>query len=142
MTLEQVLKVRAFNRYYTDSLGLLNSKLLNTSYSLAEARVLHEIFSAGRCSASDIILRLNIDKGYLSRILKKLEKDNLLIREVSEADGRVVYISLSHQGTQTYNQLNNASNLQVQKLTENLDAEKKSRLINCMNTIQQLLSSR
>lgn len=139
MKTEQVQKIRVFNRYYTDLLGLLNSHLLNSSYSLAEGRILFEIFSGGKSKASDIVANLSIDKGYLSRILKKMEKDGLIHRHASDADKRVTFLSLSPHGLEVFGALDLASDLQIHRITQHLDTQKREQLIECMDTIMQIL---
>lgn len=135
----QIQQIRAFNRQYTDLLGLLNSQLLNSQYSLAEARVIFEIFSNERCRASDIIDTVSIDKGYLSRILKKLERDKLINRDVSILDGRVAILSLSDKGRIVFRQLDNASNQQIQDLMSHLQQQQLEALTHCMRQIMQIL---
>jgi len=139
MKTEQIQQIRKFNRYYTDLLGLLDSHLLDSPYSLAEARIFYEFFSNGSSRASDIVSRLRIDKGYLSRILKKFEKDGLILRETSEADGRVALLSLSPQGVKVFQKLDASSNQQITEITAHLDPEKQEELLTCMNRIMELL---
>jgi DNA-binding MarR family transcriptional regulator len=70
--------IREFNRFYTRLIGLLDGHLLDSNYSLAEARILYEIYTGKQISASQIVSTLNMDKGYVSRILKKFEKEGLI----------------------------------------------------------------
>lgn len=65
--------MRDFNRYYTNVLGLLDQHILGSSYSLSEARVLHEIGRTQPCTAAALAGTLHIDAGYLSRMLKRFE---------------------------------------------------------------------
>jgi len=139
MTTEHIQQIRKFNRYYTDLLGLLDSHLLDSPYSLAEARIFYEFFSNGSSRASDIVNRLSIDKGYLSRILKKFEKDGLILREASEDDGRVALLSLSPQGVEVFQKLDTSSNRQITEITAHLEPEKQEELLTCMNRIMELL---
>ncbi|QMW04966.1 MarR family winged helix-turn-helix transcriptional regulator [Spirosoma foliorum] len=135
MTNESIQQIRTFNRFYTDLLGLLDSHLLRSSYSLAEGRILFEISSKGQCQASDIIAVLSIDKGYLSRILKKFEKEGLIQREASSHDGRVSLLSLSAKGRTVFEQLDNASNQQIESLVGHLPQQPLADLIGCMQQI-------
>ncbi|MFV0414717.1 MAG: MarR family winged helix-turn-helix transcriptional regulator, partial [Oscillospiraceae bacterium] len=104
MNLEQIspiVKMRKFNRFYTNLLGLLNRHLPDTEFSLTEARILYEIGAATPCSASELTQRLTIDPGYLSRILKRFEKKGLALRTQSKEDGRLYFISLTALGKET-----------------------------------------
>ncbi|MET7257446.1 MarR family winged helix-turn-helix transcriptional regulator [Dyadobacter fermentans] len=139
MTNQQILEIRSFNRFYTDLLGLLDSHLLDSPYSLAEGRILFEIASHGACRASDIIETLSIDKGYLSRILKKFEKEGLIERKASENDKRASLLSLSQSGIKVFNQLDSASNRQIEKITARLDQPELEALMGSMTKILQIL---
>lgn len=74
----RVAAVRAFNRFYTREIGVLRRRFLDSPYSLAELRVLYEIAHRDLPTASDIARSLDIDPGYLSRVLKSFEKKNLI----------------------------------------------------------------
>ncbi|PSL33927.1 MarR family winged helix-turn-helix transcriptional regulator [Dyadobacter jiangsuensis] len=139
MTDQQVQQIRSFNRFYTDLLGLLDSHLLDSPYSLAEGRILFEIASNGECRASDIIETLSIDKGYLSRILKKFEKEGLIERKASENDKRASVLSLTQPGMKVFKELDAASNQQIEKITANLDDSKLETLVSSMTRILQIL---
>ena len=74
----EVAKFRHFNRMYTRYIGTLNEGLLNSEYSLVEARVLYELATRNAPKASEIAEGLAMDPGYLSRLLGKFERDGLL----------------------------------------------------------------
>ncbi|MHC1711437.1 MAG: MarR family winged helix-turn-helix transcriptional regulator [Solidesulfovibrio sp.] len=112
--------IRHFNRFYTKTLGVLNTTVLDTGYSLAEARVIIKIGMAGPCIASRLVETLKIDRSYLSRILTKLGKDGLLVREDSATDSRTNLISLTAKGTDLYKELNQKSDEQIIKLFHGL----------------------
>jgi DNA-binding MarR family transcriptional regulator len=139
MANQQVQQIRVFNRFYTDLLGLLDSHLLDSPYSLAEGRILFEIASNGECRASDIIETLSIDKGYLSRILKKFEKEGLIERKASENDKRASLLSLSQPGMKVFKALDTASNQQIKKIIADLDQSKLETLVGSMTQILQIL---
>ena len=139
MTNQQVLEIRSFNRFYTDLLGLLDSHLLDSPYSLAEGRILFEIASRGECRASDIIETLSIDKGYLSRILKKFEKEGLIERKASENDKRASLLSLSQSGMKVFKELDSASNQQIEKIIARLGQPELEALVGSMTQILQIL---
>jgi len=78
--LDAINEIRSFNRFYTNVLGLLNQHILDSDYSLTEVRVLHEISKTKHCTANTLVNQLEIDRSYMSRIIKYLEKMNLLLR--------------------------------------------------------------
>src|SRR6201997_5324891 len=93
-----VAAVRAFNRFYTNMIGLLRGKYLDTPYSLTEARVLFELARRHASEVSDLRRTVDIDAGYLSRILARFSSDGLITRQRSAADGRRQVITLTGNG--------------------------------------------
>ena len=138
-TQKHIQEIRNFNRFYTDLIGLLDNHLLNSDYSLAEARILYEIFTANQLSASDIIHNLSIDKGYLSRILKKFEKQDLVARKSSDEDARVSLLSLTSKGLKVFRELNDASNQQIATLISTIPVSQLDELVQHMKAIAALL---
>lgn len=112
--------IRHFNRFYTKLLGVLDRTVLDTGYSLTEARVIIEIGMLGQCIANNLVDSLNIDRSYLSRIITKLSKEGFLIKEDSALDNRSNLISLTSKGTELYKQLNKKSDEQIVRLVEGL----------------------
>lgn len=133
-------QIRSFNRYYTKILGLLDNRLLDSKYSLVEARVLYEIHASGNISASQIMSEIDIDKGYLSKVLKHFEKTGLISKQSSNADGRVSLLSLTATGKIAYSKLNAASNMQVGSLISKLNKDDQQKLTAHMQAIMGLLS--
>src|ERR1700754_1686341 len=115
--------IRAFNRYYTSILGLLDRHLLNSAFSLPEARILYELSQREGVQASGIIESLGIDKGYLSRILDQFATQKLIIKKRSEADGRLMHIYLTEKGRKEFDKLNRASDDQLKQLLAGLREE-------------------
>src|SRR5688572_6790435 len=111
-----VKEVRAFNRFYTNVIGLLDRHILNSRYSLPEVRIMFELHHNSGLTASGIITLIDIDKSYLSRILKKFEKHKLINKVNSAADKRAVFLQLSAKGKKEFEVLNNASDRQVETL--------------------------
>lgn len=134
-----VSNIRAFNRFYTDIIGLLDQHLLDSPYALAEARILFEINNAGNIQASQIIDKMHIDKSYLSRLLKKLEKDKLLIRKRSDSDARAAILSLTGKGEKEFGMLNKASDEQITKLIAPLSSGHQQRLAQDMSGVMNAL---
>src|SRR5690606_20336301 len=94
----QVEAVRRFNRFYTQRIGVLDEGLLDSPYSLAEARVIYELAQREGASAVALGRELGLDAGYLSRILRGLQQQGLVRRRRSSEDGRVALVSLTARG--------------------------------------------
>ncbi len=133
---------RAFNRWYTDVIGLLNRHLLNSDYSLAEARLIFEINEAGSIQASQIMEIMHIDKSYLSRILQKLERDRVIARKRSPEDARAVLVALTDKGQREFAASNSASDEQIGRLLHPLTEEQRGELVDHMNAIMNLLTTK
>src|SRR6202142_4067681 len=95
---QRIAAVRRFNRFYTRQIGVLRKTFLDSSYSLGEARVLYEIVSGRSQTASDIGRALDLDAGYLSRVLRNFEKRGLIQRKVSTSDARQSHLALTPRG--------------------------------------------
>ena len=139
MSTPSILEVRAFNRWYTDFIGLLNKHLLDSKYSLAEARLLFEINAAGTIRASQLMTILHIDKSYLSRLLRGLEKARLITRKKSAEDARAVALSLSEKGRSVFAALNGASNQQINRLLQTLNEDQRRQLVGHMQGVRHLV---
>jgi DNA-binding MarR family transcriptional regulator/GNAT superfamily N-acetyltransferase len=138
---EAVAAYRRFNRFYTRMIGLLGDGLLKGGRSLAEARVLFELAAGGRSGAKEIAAELNLDPGYLSRILRKLEEERLLTRTASAADGRQIVVRLTRKGKAAFAALNRFSQEQARGSLEKLSPEQCSRVIGAMHTIESALDN-
>src|SRR3954466_5426822 len=95
---EQVASMREFNRFYTARLGLLRKRHLDGEFSLTEARILYEIGSRPGLTASILRSVLDLDAGYVSRLLGLLTKRRLVRQQVSKADGRERLLTLTATG--------------------------------------------
>ena len=137
---EFVAEIRDFNRFYTNFIGLVNCNILKSPYSLAEVRVLLEIDAAGRCTARDLTRKLDIDPGYLSRMLSRFTKNGLVEGSVSPSDGRAKILSLTDKGRDTFRQVSSESSRQVASILGELPEKDWLRLINSMRSIRSILS--
>src|ERR1017187_1828815 len=99
---QRIGALRRFNRFYTRQIGVLRKTYLGSSYSLAEMRVLYEIAHGERMTASDVGRALDLDAGYLSRVLRNFEKAGLIARKTSLQDARQSHLSLTARGWQTF----------------------------------------
>ena len=142
MEKEIVEEVRAFNRVYTVFMGLLNRSFLKSQYTLAETRVMHATLNKDAITPSEIVVLLNIDKSYLSRIITSLERRKVLVKSKSPSDGRSFRISITLFGRQEFEKLVTASNNQVSELLSELSQQQRTLLVKNMSEIRQLLEKR
>lgn len=133
--------IRSFNRYYTIILGLLEQHLHNSNHTLLEARIIFETNLHNKITSSELIDILNIDKGYLSRTLKKMMNAGYLSRTISAHDRRQSHFELSQQGAKEFERLNKESDLQVVFLTKTLEEKELENLVSHMKAIQNILTS-
>jgi DNA-binding MarR family transcriptional regulator/GNAT superfamily N-acetyltransferase len=131
---------RRFNRMYTRFIGTLNEGLLNTEFTLAEARVLYELATRTMPKASEIADALGLDPGYLSRLLAKLEQNGLLKREASKADGRFAELLLTSRGKSAFKKLNALSEQQSQDVLQSLPHAARVELIQSMQAMESILT--
>jgi len=137
----QIAVVRAFSRFYTRRIGLLEEGLLRTEFSLTEARVLFELAQRDGLLASDLARDLSLDPGYLSRILSKFEARGFLTRSPNELDGRQSRLALTPAGQAAFEPLDVASRQQVAALLSPLAPDARVALASAMATIQRLLDA-
>ena len=134
-----VSAVRAFNRFYTRQIGLLNEGLLRSEFSLTETRVLYELAHRDHLTASDLIRDLGLDAGYLSRILKKYERRGYLERSPSADDARQNILELTPAGREAFEPLNEASHTEVAAMLSQLSPDLRGELLASMDTVRNLL---
>jgi DNA-binding MarR family transcriptional regulator/GNAT superfamily N-acetyltransferase len=134
----RVAAVRRFNRFYTRQIGVLRKTFLDSPYSLSEARVLYEIAS-GAPTASAIGRALDLDAGYLSRVLRNFEKRGLIQRRVSATDARQSHLALSPRGRKSFAPLNRRSERDTEAMLGRLGRAQQAQLIAAMNAIEMLL---
>lgn len=142
MNLEQINQIRDFNRFYARLIGLLDKTYLNSAYSLAEVRVLHEIYHHDEITANDILATLQIDKGYLSRILKSFEKKKMVLKKRSTEDGRALKLTLTALGETELLMIDQAASTQVNLTFSDLSADEFEILIASMRTIKEILKDK
>jgi DNA-binding MarR family transcriptional regulator/N-acetylglutamate synthase-like GNAT family acetyltransferase len=131
--------VRRFNRFYTRRIGVLQDGYLQSPFSLAEVRVLYELAHRQRATASALASDLDLDPGYLSRILRGFVKRGLLDRTRSDVDGRELWLSLNAHGQQAFEPLEARQRDEVATLLERLDEPNQRRLVDAMRSIETAL---
>jgi len=135
-----VATVRAFNRFYTNLIGLLRGKYLDTPYSLTEARVLFELGQRDASEVTDLRRTVDIDAGYLSRILARFSSDGLITRQRSAADGRRQVITLTGDGRSVVAGLDARSAAQTRDMLATVHDDDRHRLLNAMHVITDVLA--
>jgi DNA-binding MarR family transcriptional regulator/N-acetylglutamate synthase-like GNAT family acetyltransferase len=134
-----VATVREFNRFYTRVIGVLDEGLLDTPYTLTEARVIFELAQGEQVEVATLRRRLGLDPGYLSRILSRYESDGLIIRSRSRSDARRQVVRLTDAGRSAYKTLDERSARQIEAVLEGLADEEQRRLLGAMATISDVL---
>jgi DNA-binding MarR family transcriptional regulator/GNAT superfamily N-acetyltransferase len=135
-----VASVREFNRFYTNVIGLLRGKYLDSPYSLTEARLLFELARHDASEVTDLRRVMDIDAGYLSRILARFESDGLITRQRSAADGRRQVIRLTATGRAAISYLDSSAAQDTGQMLSLLSAEDQGRLLDAMRTITDVLA--
>ncbi|HVW95837.1 MAG TPA: MarR family winged helix-turn-helix transcriptional regulator [Mucilaginibacter sp.] len=139
MTDQDIAQFRAFNRFYTSVIGVLNKEYLNSEFSVTEARILYELFHSDGMTATALIDLLGLDKGYLSRIIRGFERKKLIERKQCAGDRRAFYLYLSAAGKEMFNVIDHASQQQAAGLLSAFTDEDKENLITHMTAIQQIM---
>jgi DNA-binding MarR family transcriptional regulator/N-acetylglutamate synthase-like GNAT family acetyltransferase len=138
---QRIEAVRRFNRFYTRQIGVLQEGLLESRFSLAEARILYELAHRQQPTASALAQDLGLDPGYLSRILRRFQKQGLVTRQPSPADRRQQLLSLTEQGQQAFAPLNTRSHEQIGAMLSQISADQQREIIAAMQRIERLLGS-
>jgi DNA-binding MarR family transcriptional regulator/GNAT superfamily N-acetyltransferase len=139
--LQRIAAVRRFNRFYTQKLGVLQPAWLDSPFSLTEARVLYEIRRRKGATASDIARDLDLDAGYLSRILRRFCRSGLIRRQVSPADRRQSFLSMATRGDKAFAPLDKRAQQQVGALLARLSAPDQEQLVSSMRAIETIIAA-
>jgi DNA-binding MarR family transcriptional regulator/GNAT superfamily N-acetyltransferase len=137
----QIAAVRAFNRFYTRKLGVLDQQLLKSPFSLSEARVLYELAHHDDLAAKEIGTELGLDPGYLSRIIQHFDEDGLITRKPLPSDRRQYRLSLTAKGRQAFAKLDRSSHDDVADMLATLPGGDGQRLVGAMAAIERLLGA-
>jgi DNA-binding MarR family transcriptional regulator/GNAT superfamily N-acetyltransferase len=134
-----IAAVRAFNRFYTRRLGVLEQQLLDSPFSLAEARVLYELAYRDNPAAKQIGTELGLDPGYLSRIIQNFQDKGLVARKASATDRRQYHLSLTAKGRLAFGRLERSSENDVAAMLRQISLGDGQRLVQAMARIERLL---
>lgn len=136
----RVAAVRAFNRFYTKELGLLGRGFLGTDYTLTEARIIWEIAQGdGPVEVTEIRRELELDAGYVSRILARFERKGLVIRERAEGDRRRQLVRLTGSGRAAFRNFDTRSSKEFQQLLDDHPEAEQRRLVEALGDARAIL---
>jgi DNA-binding MarR family transcriptional regulator/N-acetylglutamate synthase-like GNAT family acetyltransferase len=136
---ERIAAVRRFNRFYTRQIGVLRKNYLDSPYTLGEMRVLYELAHGTAKTASEIGRALDLDAGYLSRMLRQFEKRGLISRTLSRADARQSHLRLTARGAKVFAPFEKRSQDLVGAMLGKLKPGAQAQLASAMGTIETLL---
>jgi DNA-binding MarR family transcriptional regulator/N-acetylglutamate synthase-like GNAT family acetyltransferase len=132
-------RVRRFNRFYTRRMGLLNEGLLQSPFSLAEVRVLYEVAHLEHPTATAIATALNLDEGYLSRLLRDLRQRGLLTAHAAPGDRRQRRLALTSRGRKEFSALNARATGEIAEMLQGLTQSDREHLLASLGTVEALL---
>jgi DNA-binding MarR family transcriptional regulator len=142
MAKEVIEKIREFNRFYTSIIGVTNDHILQSNYSLTEVRVMFEAYYTPGITARQLTGILQVDEGYLSRLIAKLVKQKIVLKKQSKEDKRIYALELSEKGRQLFTDLNKRSSQAIASLIEHLTAEEHQELVRLQHRIKTLLTKK
>ena len=134
----QVSAIRAFNRFYTRKIGVVDG-MASSPFSLAEARVLYELAHREKPTATEIRKELGLDAGYMSRILRDFERRKLVAREPSKTDERQRFLFLTGKGRRAFRPLDERSSRDVAAMIDTVSPRERNQLVQAVETVQRLL---
>ncbi|HET7123639.1 MAG TPA: helix-turn-helix domain-containing GNAT family N-acetyltransferase [Bradyrhizobium sp.] len=135
----QIAAVRGFSRFYTRKLGIIEPKLLESPWTLQEARIIYEIAGRQSCTATDLVRALGLDPGFVSRTLQALQRRQIVARKPSKTDRRVTELALTARGRAAFADLDSRSRDVVASLLGKLDNGERATVVNAMATIEHTL---
>ena len=140
METAQIAQVRRFNRIATERAGALSERFLGRTRPLGQARLLWDIGRNG-ANVRDLRARLGHDSGYLSRLLRALEADGLVVVRPDAADGRVRRATLTTRGEHEWDELESRSQRLAAAVLEPLSERQEQELVAAMETVERLLTA-
>jgi DNA-binding MarR family transcriptional regulator len=132
-----VAEVRAFNRFYTQRIGMLEAGILKSGFSLSEARLLFELAHRDTATATDLCTALHLDAGYVSRLVAQFVESGLVQRRASGKDARRTELRLTKKGRATFASLDASSEDAVRALLLPLGRPHRERITAAMGAIEK-----
>jgi DNA-binding MarR family transcriptional regulator/GNAT superfamily N-acetyltransferase len=139
---DSVAAVRRFNRFFVTFVGALDNDFLKTGMTLAEARILFEVAQHKACFADDVQRKLDLDAGFVSRVLRRFEGRKWMRRVRVKSDGRRRLIQLTAPGRRQFEQLDSRQREVVERNLSRLDGPARRRLTAALETAQDLLEAK
>ena len=139
---DAIAAVRHFNRFYTKQIGALNEGLLESPFTLTEARIIYELANRERATATDLGNELGMDPGYLSRTLRALETRKVITRKTSSSDARQSVVNLTAKGRKEFESLDRLSRNQIEEILNDLSPTERKRLLSAMALIENTLEKK
>ncbi|HEU4551517.1 MAG TPA: MarR family winged helix-turn-helix transcriptional regulator [Chitinophaga sp.] len=137
---EVINTIRDFNRFYTAILGVVNNHILESEYSLTEARIIYELSCSGALTAREIKEKLEVDEGYMSRIVARFVKNGLLRKKQLINDKRAYTLELTAKGKKMADIIDQQSNVQVANLIQHLSKTEQQKLAHLIAQVKALLT--
>jgi len=134
-----IAEIRAFNRFYTRQIGLLEEHYVDSPLSLPEARVLYEIGARGHTTGAEIAAALGMDRGYLSRVIRRFTDAELVAVTPNLGDRRSNALALTRDGDVMAARLNRNSDDAVEHMVGRLSPAERDELVDAMGAIRRLL---
>jgi DNA-binding MarR family transcriptional regulator/GNAT superfamily N-acetyltransferase len=131
--------IRAFNRFYTQRIGVLGEEYLESNFSLTQVRVFYELAHRKESTAAELGHDLGLDAGYLSRTLRDFEARGFLRKRPSRTDRRQTLLALTKQGHEAFAPLEARAREGIRNLLSGLSDERQRTLIQAMQTIDGVL---
>ncbi|GLQ90195.1 bifunctional helix-turn-helix transcriptional regulator/GNAT family N-acetyltransferase [Dyella flagellata] len=139
---QQIAAIREFNRYYTARLGLLRKRHLDGEFALTEARILYEVSAQPKVTASALQETLELDAGYLSRLVAGLIRRKLIRRVSSDTDAREKPLLLTATGQKAVARLNEQSMAHIHGMLAHLGTAEREALVASLAGVRALLEDR
>jgi DNA-binding MarR family transcriptional regulator/GNAT superfamily N-acetyltransferase len=131
--------VRRFSRFYTRRIGVLEETLLHSPFTLPEGRLVYEIANRDRPTAQELCRDLALDPGYVSRMLRGLEKRGCVARKRSASDKRQTELTLTAKGQRLWGAMNEQSRQDIANLLADLPVARQEKLVKALETVEQML---
>ena len=139
MSEDAIQDIKSFNRFYTRTMGIFNLYTDESPYSATEALILFELSVRNNCTAAFLSSFFQLDKSYMSRILKHFERDGLIVKRIFEEDRRIQHIELTDVGGEALKSLAGKASHNVEKMIEEISKEEIDILIDSMKKIEKIL---
>lgn len=138
--MSDIAAIRAFNRFYTRTTGVLGEQHLESEFSLAETRVLYELAHRESAIASDIAADLGLDRGYLSRLLRRLQAAGLVKRRAAMEDARRSILELTRKGRTAFARLDRKATDAVRDMISPLSTQQRKTVVRAMREIEEAMA--